>query len=152
MSPLPRSLAKWAALRSRSLYIDHPTPPWGTLAVVSQNHPNPPWGTLSVACQNHPTPPWGKLCGGCGIGPSSKAAVVSLASVSGEVGRVAVTLAFREPPDPALGDVSSGLPELPNPAMGEAFAVVVAAALRQTEGRRASVTPESRGRLGRSNW
>ena len=100
--------------------------------MVSQNHPNPPWGTLSVACQNHPTPLWEKLCGGCGIGPSPKAAVVSLASVSGEVGCVAIVLAFREPPDPALGDVSSGLPESPNPAMGEAFAVVVAAAVSKS--------------------
>ena len=51
----------------------------------------------------------------------NKAAIVSLASVSGELGRVAVALAFRKPPDPALGDVSSGLPESPNPTLGEAL-------------------------------
>ena len=37
-----------------------------------------------------------------------EAAVVSLASLSGEAGRVAVALAVRRPPDPAMGDVSGG--------------------------------------------
>ena len=35
-------------------------------------------------------------------------AVVSLASLSSVAGRVAVTLAVRRSPDPAMGDVSGG--------------------------------------------
>ena len=42
------SLAKRAALRSRSPSQNHPTPPWGTLVVVCQNNPTPPWGKLAV--------------------------------------------------------------------------------------------------------
>ena len=83
--------------------------------------PNPAMGDVSGSLPEPPNPAMGEACGGCGIGPSLKVAVVSLVSVSREAGRVVVALDFREPPDLALGDISSGLPEPPDPAMGEAL-------------------------------
>ena len=45
----------------------------------------------------------------------------TICAIWGNLDRVAVALAFQEPPDPVLGDVSSGLPEPSNPALGEAL-------------------------------